>query len=297
MKTAIAQINRLGNRLYNEDRLIVTEDNDTTLLVVADGMGGHSGGDIAAQVLVDTLDNYFRRSKKPIASPRAFLRNAIEVAHSNILKAGRQQQPPVEPRTTCVACLVQGQTATWAHVGDSRLYLLRAGRIIARTIDHSYVEELFRKGLISESDMLTHPKRSYITQCVGARNHLPDISYTERDDLQPDDILLLCSDGFWSALGERDLQDLPGSPDLDNALNDLASRAEGSAYPQSDNISAVALRILDCSSTANAGSKPRHPARTTPEEPGSDNISHAISAINKALEDYRDEMDYDPKTK
>jgi serine/threonine protein phosphatase PrpC len=293
MKTAIAQINRLGNRLQNEDRLIVTEDNDSILLVVADGMGGHSGGDIAAQVLVDTLDQYFRRSKKPIASPRAFLRNAIEAAHGNILKTGKQQQPPVEPRTTCVACLIQGSTATWAHVGDSRLYLLRDGRIIARTIDHSYVEELFRKGLISESDMLTHPKRSYITQCVGALNHLPDISYTERDDLRPDDILLLCSDGLWSALGENDLRGLPGTPDLDTALNDLASRAESNAYPQSDNISAVALRMLDCSMTHSTS----HAAQAAAAEPGSDNISHAISAINKALEDYRDEMDYDPKTK
>jgi serine/threonine protein phosphatase PrpC len=293
MKTAIAQINRLGNRFQNEDRLIVTEDGDSILLVVADGMGGHGGGDIAAQVLVDTLDQYFRRSKKPIASPRAFLRNAIEAAHGNILKAGKQQQPPIEPRTTCVACIIQGSTVTWSHVGDSRLYLLRDSRILARTIDHSYVEELFRQGLISESDMLTHPKRSYITQCVGASNHLPDISYTERDDLQADDVLLLCSDGLWSELKDKDLLKLPGTPNLDTALNDLASRAEGNAYPQSDNISAIALRMLDCN-TATSTDRPAHAAEA---ESNSDTVSHAISAINKALEDYRDEMDYDPKAK
>jgi serine/threonine protein phosphatase PrpC len=293
MKTAIAQINRLGNRFQNEDRLIVAEDGDSILLVVADGMGGHGGGDIAAQVLVDTLDQYFRRSKKPIASPRAFLRNAIEAAHANILKAGKQQQPPIEPRTTCVACIIQGSTVTWAHVGDSRLYLMRDNRILARTIDHSYVEELFRQGLISESDMLTHPKRSYITQCVGALNHLPDISYTERDDLQPDDVLLLCSDGLWSELIDKDLLKLPGTPNLDTALNDLASRAEGNAYPQSDNISAIALRMLDCSMATSTN----RPAQAAKAESNSDTVSHAISAINKALEDYRDEMDYDPKAK
>lgn len=293
MKTAIAQINRLGNRFQNEDRLTVAEDGDSILLVVADGMGGHGGGDIAAQILIDTIDQYFRRSKKPITSPRAFLHNAIEAAHGNILNAGRHQGASIEPRTTCVACIIQGNTVTWAHVGDSRLYLLRGGHILARTIDHSYVEELFRQGLISESDMLTHPKRSYITQCVGAPNHLPDISYTERDDLRPDDVLLLCSDGLWSALKDSDLHGLSGTPELDKALNDLASRAESNAYPQSDNISAIALRMLDCSTSTSSD----HSTQTAETDPGSDTVSHAISAINKALEDYSDEMDYDPKSK
>ena len=292
MKTAIAQINRLGNRYQNEDRLIVTVDDDSILLVVADGMGGHGGGDIAAQALVDTIDQYFRRSKKPITSPRAFLHNAIEAAHANILEAGKKQQPPLEPRTTCVACIIQGNMVTWAHVGDSRLYLLRNNGILARTIDHSYVEELFRQGLISESDMLTHPKRSYITQCVGALNHLPDISYTERNDLQEDDVLLLCSDGFWGALKEPDIRDLSEKSDLDTALNDLASLAENNAYPQSDNISAIALRMQDCSTR---GTNPT--SQTAEAGAGGDTVSHAISAINQALEDYSDEMDYDPKTK
>lgn len=293
MKTTTSQINRLGNRLQNEDRLIIAEDGDSIMLVVADGMGGHGGGDIAAQVLVDTLDQCFRRSKKPIVSPRAFLRNAIEVAHDNILKAGKKLQPQIDPRTTCVVCIIQSHRVTWAHVGDSRLYLLRDGDIVARTIDHSYVEELFRKGLISEADMLTHPKRSYITQCVGASNHLPDISYAERDDLQADDVLLLCSDGLWSALKDNDLRNLLGNTYLDEALNDLASRAESNAYPQSDNISAIALRVLDCSMTADTSLS----TQAVNVEAGSDTVSHAISAINKALEDYSDEMDYDPKRK
>ncbi len=292
MKTAIAQINRLGNRFQNEDRLIVAVDDNSILLVVADGMGGHGGGDIAAQVLIDTVDQYFRRSKKPIASPRAFLRNAIEAAHANILKAGKKLEPPLDPRTTCVACIIQGNMVTWAHVGDSRLYLLRDNNILARTIDHSYVEELFKKGLISESDMLTHPKRSYITQCVGAMNHLPDISYTERDDLQEDDVLLLCSDGLWGALKEPDIRVLSGKSDLDTALNNLASLAENNAYPQSDNISAIALCMQDCSISST-----NQTSQLNETESGGDTVSHAISAINKALEDYRDEMDYDPKAK
>lgn len=291
MKTLIAQINRLGNRYQNEDRLIVTVDGDSIMLVVADGMGGHGGGDIAAQVLVDTFDQYFRRSKKPIASPRAFLHNAIEVAHANILEAGKKQ-PPLEPRTTCVVCIIQGKKVTWAHVGDSRLYLLRDNSILARTIDHSYVEELFRQGLISESDMLTHPKRSYITHCVGAANHLPEISYAERDDLQEDDVFLLCSDGFWGALKASDLSVLSQGGDLDAALDELASLAENNAYPKSDNISAIALRMQDCSIKNTRKTSQKHNA-----ESGGDTVSHAISSINQALEDYSDEMDYDPKPK
>lgn len=294
MKTLIAQVNRLGNRLQNEDRLIVAETDSSILLVVADGMGGHGGGDIAAQILVDTLDEYFRRSKKPITDSQAFFRNAIGTAHGNILKAGKKQRPILEPRTTCVACLIQGNEISWAHVGDSRLYLLRDSRVLARTIDHSYVQELFRQGLISESDMLTHPKRSYITQCVGAPRHLPDISYHHRDDLQQGDVLLLCSDGLWSALKAEQLRQLSAEGDLEATLNDLASRAESNSYPQSDNISAIALRMLDCHVDTPANSRPPQDEQT---EADNDHISHAISAINKALEDYSDEMDYDPKTK
>lgn len=295
MNVSIAQINRLGNREVNEDRIVIVEDDDCMLMVVADGMGGHLGGDVAAQILVDTLDKHFRRSKKPIDNPQAFLRLAIETAHTKIVTEAQQHAPKIDPRTTCVACLVQGNSAFWAHVGDSRLYLLRGNRILARTIDHSYVEDLFRQGLISESDMLTHPKRSYLTQCIGGPEHLPDISYGNMDSMDVGDLILLCSDGLWTAISDLELRGLAPHPQLESGLNELAARAEGNSYPLSDNISAVALRIMEhtesCKKPAAVAEKPR--IATSP----ADNIDHAISAIHEALEDYRDEMDYDPDTK
>jgi len=291
MELEIAQINRLGNRETNEDRLIVVEREQSVLLVVADGMGGHRGGDIAAQIFVDTLEKFFRKVSLPISNPKVFLDKAINAAHKIICQKKENQQTNIDPRTTCVACIIQGKSAQWAHVGDSRLYLVRSAKILARTIDHSYVEELFRQGLISEADMLTHPKRSYLTQCIGGTEHIPDIAYGQMETLNKQDIFVLCSDGFWTALNQQSLRDLAQHPNLEKAINNLATLAESNSYPQSDNISAIALRIKDFAS------RQTEEIINTTTPTSTDNVDYAVAAITQALEDYQNEMDYDPDTK
>ena len=288
MELEITQLNRLGNRETNEDRLVVVEREQSVLLVVADGMGGHRGGDVAAQIFVDTLERFFRKVKMPLSNPKLFLDKAINAAHKIISQETGNGKTRLDPRTTCVVCILQGQSAYWAHVGDSRLYLIRDNKILARTIDHSYVEDLFRQGLISEADMLTHPKRSYLTQCIGGTDHVPNISYGNMESLKKQDVFILCSDGFWTAINQQSLRDIARQADLDKAINHLASIAESTSYPQSDNISAIALRIKDFTDH-----QPEISAQQSKPSIETDNVDHAVAAITQALEDYQNEMDYD----
>lgn len=292
MKVSTAQANRLGNREMNQDRMTVLENADSILLVIADGMGGHAGGEIAAEIVINTMTKHFQSSAKPIRNPRAFLGLAIEAAHRNIVTIGGSREAPFDPRTTCVACLVQGQHAWWAHVGDSRLYLLRDQQCIARTEDHSYVQDLHSKGEISEADMLTHPMRNYLTNCLGGDAERPKVEFGEYDKLQTDDVLVLCTDGFWSQLANGQLESLCGVADIDTRLNELAGIAEQRYYPQSDNISAVALRWHGIGNEPELPYPVKKPAKTGNSNAFDDpSVSEAVDAITKALEQYRNEMD------
>ena len=134
MKYQLSKTSRLGNRFVNEDRIGFAEHDDAVLLVLADGMGGYSGGQIASKTLVNRMLRQFQRSKLPSADPTTFLKDLVTDAHLAVLRAGSEQYPPIEPRTTCVVCLIQDNCAWWAHVGDSRLYLFRGGKPFTHTI-------------------------------------------------------------------------------------------------------------------------------------------------------------------
>ena len=233
---------RTGDRRSNQDRALVLEDDGEVLLVLADGMGGHARGDLAAEAFVDTFRRRFR-ARDPLADPGNFLAETFQAAHRIIVAVGRTCQPPVQPLTTGVACLISGDTAHWAHVGDSRLYLLRHDRVIYRTRDHTPVAELLDAGLISHREARRHPMRNHVSRCIGSADNPPEVSLGPTAFLEPGDTLLLCSDGFWSALGERRLLALPGAEDLAATLETLALTAEQLAHPNSDNITAVACRL------------------------------------------------------
>ena len=291
MKAHFAQTNRLGNRESNQDRLNIFETRDCVLLVLADGMGGHKGGEIAAEITLETLEKHFRSATKPLSSPRAFLEIAMEAAHNNIHQASKFKVGSFEPRTTCIACLLQNNNAYWAHVGDSRLYLLRHGHMIMRTQDHSYVEDLRQQGQISEQEMLKHPMRNYLTECLGGDRGRPNIAFGEYHELEANDVLLLCSDGFWSQLQQQQLYSISNAGDIDARLDELADLAERQYYPQSDNISAIVARWLEqqpattgkINKPATAGSK--HAKRSDDAA-----VDDAIDAITSALEQYENEL-------
>jgi serine/threonine protein phosphatase PrpC len=288
MKVLTAFTNRLGNRTSNQDRCLVLERPDFVLLAVADGMGGHAGGELAAQATVERLQRSLVRQRGPIARPRAFLQDAFEAAHLDVIEAGRSRTPPIKPRTTCVACVVQGNKAYWAHLGDSRLYLLRNGTLVTRTRDHTPVEDLLKSGAISEAELRNHPLRNGVSRCLGGLRPLPDISFGQAE-LRADDTLLLCSDGLWNALPEQKLVGIPGYGNLQHSVDALSNEAELASYPHSDNISLVALRWL----SATSPQKRRHgtrPSCNTAQADDKDPLQQAIDDIHRAMLDYAAEM-------
>jgi serine/threonine protein phosphatase PrpC len=292
MKVVAAWTNRLGNRSNNQDRCLVLQRPGQALLVVADGMGGHARGELAAQAAIDSLSRSFVSYPGQIADPPGFLEQAINHAHLTVVDTGRIQQPPVEPRTTVVACLVQGKQAWWAHLGDSRLYLVRQGAIATRTRDHTPVEELLQSGQIDEDDLRTHPMRNSVSRCLGGSPKLPKISFGEAE-LQPGDTLLLCSDGMWSALPEQRLCDLPeDSEALEQRLNQMTDEADVATYPHSDNISLVGLRwISNAEASVASGATPAANDNTeTPADAPADPVQEAIDEIHRAMLEYADEL-------
>ncbi|HHC72021.1 MAG TPA: serine/threonine-protein phosphatase [Thiotrichales bacterium] len=290
MQYAIAQVNRLGNRTYNQDRMGVVVRGDHLLLMVADGMGGHERGELAAQELIVSMAAAFQKEPLPIAVPQRFLQQAMDRSHDNIVALGRRQEPPIYPRTTAAVVLVGGEVACWAHIGDSRIYLIRDQEVASRTRDHTYVEDLLRHNAITEEELATHPLRNIVTYCLGGPERPPLATVSDPTPLAPGDVLLLCSDGFWGALDpERIARELHDTDDLDATLAALATAAEEASYPYADNITAVVLRCLDepGGQEAREDAGALQPGEEEPTRPGDlAEVEEAIRTIREALRRY-----------
>ena len=170
MRFAIFQATSVGDRRKNEDRAGYAYSRDALLMMVADGMGGHVSGDRAAEVAVQVLAKAFSLAAKPtVDDPAAFLAHAFIEAHFavNALVAGDRAGSDQQPRTTLVAALVQNGQLWIAHVGDSRLYHLRNGRVTLRTTDHSQAQLLLQQGLMTEADLRNHPSRNRLLASIG----------------------------------------------------------------------------------------------------------------------------------
>ena len=241
MKFAIAQETRIGQRRQNQDRIAHWRTPECVLLAVADGLGGHAYGEVAAQMAIELLGEAFAREAKPkIADPGAFLFRVFGAAHAAILREADKRRLDDTPRTVLVACIIQDGRACWTHVGDSRLYLLRQGRILHRTRDHTLVQQLIDEGRIREEAVATHPERNRLLQCIGGYQ-APRPDPASKAPLEKGDLLVLCSDGFWGTLTQRHILHALLTRPLDRAIPELVDLAEARAGGHSDNISVVAL--------------------------------------------------------
>ena len=200
-----ADLSLLGNREENQDRVAIAMDDDAAFLAVVDGMGGHADGARAAEVAIRTMVAEFWEASRPLFDPDGFLHLTLGRAHEAVVALGRGLPLEIRPRATCAVCLVQGANAFWAHVGDSRIYQLRGGRVLERTRDHSHVELLLREGRITERQAHDHPMRNYVECCIGGDAALPEMSLGGRRPLRRGDVLLLCSDGLWSGLNDEQI--------------------------------------------------------------------------------------------
>jgi PPM family protein phosphatase len=241
MKYAIAHETRLGARRMNQDRIGYWATDACALMAVADGLGGHLYGEVAAELAVELLGAAFQREARPkLADPADFLARAVQGGHVAILREAERRELRDTPRTVLVTCVVQDGHAHWTHVGDSRLYLIRQGRILHRTRDHTVVQQLFDEGRIREEAMLSHPERNRLLQCLGGyQTPRPDAVTSER--LERNDIVMLCSDGFWGPLTQRQLLHALASRELKDAIPELTVLAEHRAGRECDNISVLAM--------------------------------------------------------
>ena len=250
MKYQLASHSLAGGRATNQDRIISAERDNAVLLVLADGLGGHEGGALAAEILTQTAQHAFEAVRqKTITKPSAFLALTIMQAHKAIYARGQAQTPPISPRTTCVLCLVQNGYAYWAHVGDSRLYHFRNGQVLSRTLDHTVTEQLHLDGLLSEEEMNRHPEKARLLKAVGGPN-TPAVSLGEETLLQRGDVLLLCTDGLWEAFSAEALYGYLKYPSLDEGVEEMLLAAEQRMKERADNLSAICLRWQDAVTNA-----------------------------------------------
>ena len=241
MKFTICQASRQGSRKYNQDRVAYSYSKDALLVVLADGLGGHRHGEIAAQLAVKTLIESFQRMALPIlASPFKFLSEHIIQVHNAIDSHTAVNDWLEAPRTTIVAAIVQHGELYCAHAGDSRLYHFRDGGLLYRTEDHSQIQIMFRKGLVSKAEMATHPERNKIYNCLGGEMP-PQVDMAQKRVLRDGDTVLLCTDGLWSLIDEDEMAEILRNGPVTDTVPVLLDVAESRADQVGDNMSVIAF--------------------------------------------------------
>ncbi|MCP3868763.1 MAG: serine/threonine-protein phosphatase [Gammaproteobacteria bacterium] len=282
-----AHVSLVGDRSENQDSCTLVRSGGMTLMGLADGMGGHPKGKKAAQIFTEECGELGRNTQHPIKAPHQFLIELFGNSHQQILEFGLSQTPTVFPRTTAVAALLQDDEAWWAHVGDSRLYIFRKGRKITQTTDHSYVQRLHQNGKISNRELISHPHRNVVTRCLGG-NEIPSEIELGHCRLEFGDIILLCSDGLWSSVEEELISDTLCSMEVRDAINVLAEEAALSSFPDSDNVTLIALKW--CSNGGSADTvHDREPDPLT--HPAADNLDKAIADLQQLVDRFEWDKD------
>ncbi len=227
-------------RSANQDACAEFENADGyRLLVVADGMGGHLGGETASRLAVETIHAVFERE---IGDPDTFLVRALRAANDAIYRMGHSDPALHGMGTTGVALLIGPAETGWvAHVGDSRAYRLRDGRLAAITEDHSWVGEEMRRGRISAEDAAQHPLKNVLLRSIGVA---PEVEISSAAiDLRAGDRFLLCSDGLWSEVDDAAIADLLAQQSPSDAVGGLVDLAN--ARGGSDNVTVLIAALSD----------------------------------------------------
>lgn len=245
LQISVGSMTHVGGRENNEDAVLVQQlppaaqgSQSGWLLAVADGMGGHEGGEIASKLAIDLVRDLFARDQP--ADVSLALKQAYRRANDAIYAQGADPDKPMG--TTLVTAVVRGKYVTIANVGDSRAYLMRANQITQVTQDHSVVGEQLQQGQITEEQARKSPQRNMLTQALGTRESLdkrmPSIYELA---LLPEDRLLLCTDGFFDVLSNQDYLQLMSGEDADAAAQGLTSLAV--ERNTTDNVSAIVVAV------------------------------------------------------
>lgn len=233
---ATATLADIGGRDEQQDRVAVFRSGAAHLLVLADGMGGHQGGALAAQKVIDVAAE--RLQIDGAEEPTELLTSIVIGAHEGINALGEKMG--ISPHSTCVLLHVTDAGATWTHVGDSRLYHFESGHLAGRSLDHSIVELKRLRGQISEQEMKVHPDQNRLYEALGGKD-APQPDFGSKPAAMGDGFLLV-SDGVWENVADLQLEAVFAAADLNGALERLAAQAKANGGADCDNLSMAAFR-------------------------------------------------------
>lgn len=234
-----------GDRLEQQDRAGVFAHptrSGTLLAVLADGMGGHSGGAFAAEQVLLRAEQNFKGYSPEAESAERLLEGIVTDAHL-VMKLARFTSES-DPHSTAAMLVLQPHKVAWIHCGDSRIYHFRGERVIARSQDHSLVGELQRRGRLDEVSALNHPQRNVLMSCLGSEKP-PRTALGMAAPLRAGDSFLLCSDGLWGHFSDRELALAVSAFSAREAARILITHARERAAGGGDNISLVILKVVE----------------------------------------------------
>jgi PPM family protein phosphatase len=242
----VAGLSDVGcQRENNEDRYSYWEPSSEEeflrkgrLALIADGMGGYEGGQEASRAAVETIEQVYAASS---GSPSPALLDAFHAAHSRIQELASHTPSLRGMGTTCTAVVVLGYDLFYAHVGDSRLYLARDSKIYRLTRDHSYVGRLVEEGIVSAEEAESHPQRHILTAALGAGSEITPEATEQPIQLESGDELVLCTDGLWGQVNDKEIEDAVSNLPPENACRKLVQLAKDRGGP--DNITVEILRV------------------------------------------------------
>lgn len=243
MDIEIVTLSKPGGREYNEDVHGHWHNGHFVACLVADGAGGHGGGDVAAATARGSILGGYAAA--PSLDGDA-LRQLLEQANLDVVARQAEGGKLAAMRSTVVFAAIdlEHEALMWAHCGDSRAYLFRGGAIVARTTDHSLVQQMVAGGMLDEEGARLHPQRNMLLSALGSVSDLPEISISDRMRLQTGDVVLLCSDGVWEVLGDEGLvTTLHASRTPSQWIDELDAQIRARAKPGHDNYTALGLWV------------------------------------------------------
>jgi len=234
-----------GDRKEQQDRVTIVPHpkvKGVALAVVADGMGGHTGGSLAAEQVIHTAKNNLAHFGPSEETPQHMLENSMREAHT-MIKASRFMNEK-DPHSTAVMLLVQPGKVSWAHCGDSRMYRFRGDRLAFRTTDHSYVEHLLATGKITPEQAEHHPHKNVLLTSLGGGEE-PRFDFGEATDIADGDSFVLCSDGLWAYFSDAELGGVIAAFSAREASETLINRARERGQGTGDNCSLAIVKFKE----------------------------------------------------
>jgi serine/threonine protein phosphatase PrpC len=269
MPWQLSMASDIGGRSEQQDcvEILSSDSGDSHLVVVADGMGGHRDGALAARTVIEIARRHFRAGRP--SDPRAFLEELCLDSHREISALGAGEAR--SPGSTCVALYLEGPEAYWTHIGDSRLYHYRKDRLINRTEDHSVAQLMVSQGRLKESDAAVSALQNQLYMRLGG-NERPSPEFGA-SEVEADDMFIVCSDGFWTSVEPQEaLAKLHGAPVESDSAAPLVELARERGGATGDNISLVVMRWQAEQATATRGVLARWFEMLTPASSGGASI-------------------------